>query len=334
MPINQGAVLIVGGAGYIGSHMVTSLLQAGLVPVVLDNLSTGHQSPAGNVTHIIGDIHDTGLLEKLFSCYHFAAVMHFAALIAVGESVANPLKYYHNNVAGTLNLLRVMLKAEVNYFIFSSSAAVYGNPNYTPIDEQHPLAPVNPYGHGKKMVEQMLQDLAVSQGLKFAALRYFNAAGLHEQHHPETHLIPLIFQVVQGERDSVTVFGTDYSTADGTCIRDYVHVQDICAAHLLVLQALWAGKENRIYNIGTGYGYSVKQVIETVRAVTGHNIPSVNAPRRAGDPAVLVADATAITHDLGWQPEYSALEFIIEQVWDGLYKSPPKKKQGIIQSHI
>jgi UDP-glucose 4-epimerase len=247
--------------------------------------------------------------------------MHFAAFIQVGESVKEPAKYYQNNFAGTLVLLQAMLNAQVKHFIFSSTAAVYGEPQYTPIDENHPIAPINPYGRSKWMVEQVLRDYAASYGLKFAALRYFNAAGadpsgaLAERHDPETHLIPLVLQVASGHKQSITIYGDDYPTPDGTCVRDYIHVNDLCDAHLLALQALWNGAENASYNLGTGQGFSVQQVIDTAREVTDCDIAVTKGERREGDPAVLVADATFAMEKLGWQPKYSDLKTIIQHAW-------------------
>jgi UDP-glucose 4-epimerase len=317
-------ILIVGGAGYIGSHMIHCVKRAGYIPVVLDNFSTGHRDVVKGHEFVEGDIHDKFLLEKVFAERTYDAVLHFASFIQVAESVSSPFKYYYNNVAGTLTLLEAMLAANVKYFIFSSTAAVYGNPIITPINESHPLAPINPYGRGKWMVEQILQDLTSSHDLKYSVLRYFNAAGsdyragLSERHDPETHLIPIVLQAASGVRKAVTVYGNDYPTADGTCIRDYIHVNDICDAHLLALQALWAGAANSTYNLGTGRGYSVKEVIQTARQVTGCAIRSLPGKRRQGDPAVLVADATAIYQDLGWQTKCSTLETIIEQAWAAL----------------
>jgi UDP-glucose 4-epimerase len=323
MPIKQQRnVLIVGGAGYIGSHMVRCVQQAGFTPVVLDNLVTGHADAVGDAKLIIGDIHDTLLLTQLFENYSFVAVMHFASFIQVSESVAAPARYYHNNVSGTLNLLTAMMNAKVKNFIFSSSASVYGEPQYLPIDEKHVIAPVNPYGRSKAMVEQMLQDFTRSYDMKFAVLRYFNAAGtdlhagLAERHNPETHLIPLILQVAKGQQQAITIFGDDYSTIDGTCVRDYVHVNDICDAHLLVLNALLNGQQSCIYNLGTGQGYSVREVLTAARLVTGNTIPSIISGRRAGDPAILVADATAIQRDLNWQPKYTNVREIIRSAWE------------------
>jgi UDP-glucose 4-epimerase len=325
MPIkSQQTVLVVGGAGYIGSHMVMCLARAGYRPLVLDNLSTGHRDAITNAELIVGDIHDTDCLSQLFSQYDLAAVMHFAGFIQVNESVRDPARYYHNNVTGTLNLLAAMRQAEVMHFIFSSTAAVYGEPQYTPIDESHPVAPINPYGSSKAMVEQILADFSRSYGLKFAALRYFNAsgadalAGLAERHDPETHLIPLILQVAAGERKNITVYGDDYATVDGTCVRDYIHVNDICDAHLQALEALWQGRESCTYNLGTGQGYSVQQVIDVARRVTGCEIQQVIVERRAGDPAVLVADASRVMRELGWQPKHSDINTILENAWQSM----------------
>jgi UDP-glucose 4-epimerase len=318
----QRNVLIVGGAGYIGSHMVRCVQQAGYTPIILDNLSTGHADAVGDAKLIIGDIHDSLLLNQLFQNYSFVAVMHFASFIQVSESVAAPALYYHNNVNGTLNLLKAMMHAKVKNFIFSSSASVYGEPQYLPIDEKHPIAPVNPYGRTKMMVEQILQDFAHSYDMKFAVLRYFNAAGtdlhdgLAERHNPETHLIPLILQVAKGQQQAITIFGDDYPTIDGTCVRDYVHVNDICAAHLLVLNALLAGHSSCTYNLGTGQGYSVREVLTAARQVTGNTIMSITSGRRVGDPAILVADAAAITRDLNWRPRYNNVSEIIRSAWE------------------
>ena len=314
-------ILVVGGAGYIGSHMVSCLNQAGYMPVVLDNLSTGHRDAVIDAELVVGDMLDNELLDSLFSQHEFAAVMHFAAFIQVGESVEQPAKYYQNNVVATLQLLQAMLKWKVKNFIFSSTAAVYGEPQYTPIDEKHPLAPINPYGHSKRMVEQMLEDFAHAYDFNFAVLRYFNAAGadpegkLSERHEPETHLIPLILQAASGQRKSITVYGRDYATADGTCVRDYVHVADLCSAHLLALQALFQGEKRLVFNLGTGHGFSVQQVIDAAKEVTQREIVIVEGKRRAGDPAVLVADSARAMRELKWQPRYSDLHMIIRDAW-------------------
>lgn len=320
MPGKTG-VLVVGGAGYIGSHMVLALEQAGHTPIILDNLSSGRKNLLPNIKLIAGDMADKSLLSELFSSYSFSAVMHFASFIEVSESVRFPAKYYQNNVLATLHLLDVMLEYKVNRFVFSSSAAVYGNPNYIPIDEAHPLSPINPYGRSKRMVEEIIMDYAKSYGLSYAILRYFNAAGadpmarLGEHHQPESHLLPLVLQVAGKQRESITVYGRDYPTPDGTCIRDYVHVTDLCAAHLLALNALVEGSESMLYNLGTGRGYSVQQVIDTVRRVTGKPVTTVNGTRRMGDPASLVADISRVERELKWKTNYSDLEIIVDHAW-------------------
>ncbi len=317
------SILVVGGAGYIGSHMVDTLRHANLTPVVLDNLSTGHADAVLDAELIVGDIADTVLLDQLFAKYHFSAVMHFASFIQVGESVKDPAKYYTNNVAGTLNLLNAMLRWKINKFIFSSTAAVYGEPLYTPIDEKHRIAPINPYGHSKRMIEQIVEDYTSAYGLQAAILRYFNAAGadpkgkLRERHDPETHLIPLVLQAARDPQRTITVFGRDYPTVDGTCVRDYIHVSDLCAAHLLALQALVDGKESCTYNLGTGRGYSVQQVIDVARDVTQCTIQVLEGKRRLGDPAILIADARSAMDELNWRPEYPELRKIIEHAWGG-----------------
>lgn len=323
---SQQPILIVGGAGYIGSHMVLTLAQAGFHPIVLDNLSKGHRDAVLAGDFILGDAGDKNLLQQLFAKYQFSAVMHFASFIEVAESVQQPEKYYQNNVAATLNLLDVMLQNHVPHFIFSSTAAVYGEPQYTPIDEKHSIAPLNPYGRSKSMVEMILSDYAKSHGLRPAILRYFNAAGadpqgrLGERHQPESHLIPLLLQVAAGEREHLTVNGQDYPTADGTCIRDYVHVTDLCTAHLLALQALLDGEPILVCNLGTGRGYSVREVITAAQQVTKKSIPILNGPRRSGDPAILVADATLAKRILGWQPKYDDLSSIVSHAWQFIHK--------------
>jgi UDP-glucose 4-epimerase len=325
MPTNK--ILVTGGAGFIGSHMAACVKRAGYVPVILDDFSTGHRLACADLEVIEGSIHDSALLAQVFAAHDFSAVMHFASFIQVGESVSDPAKYYFNNVSGTLTLLQAMLKAQVKYFIFSSSAAVYGEPLYTPIDEKHPLKPINPYGHSKQIIEQVLRDYALAYDFKFCALRYFNAAGadadnsLGECHDPETHLIPLVLQVANHERKFITVFGNDYATGDGTCVRDYIHVKDLCSAHWLALQGLWNGAESMSYNLGTGTGYSVQEVIEMARTVTGMTIPVVQGKRRSGDPADLVADATLAMQELGWQPKFSDLKTIVNDAWKFYCKS-------------
>lgn len=314
-------ILVVGGAGYIGSHMVLALQDAGYTPIILDNLGKGRHNVIAGAKLIVGDMADKALLNDLFAAYSFAGVMHFASFIEVAESIQFPAKYYHNNVLATLHLLEVMLKRDVRHFIFSSSAAVYGDPRYTPIDEAHPLCPINPYGRSKRMVEEIIQDYAASAGLRYVILRYFNAAGadpkarVGEHHQPESHLVPLALQVALGQKQNITVFGRDYPTLDGTCIRDYVHVTDLCAAHLQAFKALLAGHENMIYNLGNGRGYSVQQVIDTIYQVTKKNIAIINGDRRSGDPAILIADSKRAMSELGWKPNYADLDTIVKHAW-------------------
>jgi UDP-glucose 4-epimerase len=314
-------VLVVGGAGYIGSHMVKHLLRAGCEVVTFDNLSTGYRDAVLGGEFVLGDLADQTALETLFSGHRFDGVMHFASFIQVGESVKEPAKYYENNVTNTLNLLNAMVKHDVRRFIFSSTAAVYGEPRYVPIDEAHPKQPINPYGKTKWMVEQILEDYDRAYGLKSIALRYFNAAGadpegeLGERHEPETHLIPLVLQAASGRREHISVFGRDYDTPDGTCIRDYIHVTDLADAHWLALKKLLAGAESAAYNLGNGNGFSVQEVIDAARRVTGREIRIADRPRREGDPARLVADATRARQELGWKPQRNGLEDIIEDAW-------------------
>ena len=317
-------LLVVGGAGYIGSHMVQHLLSAGHSVVIADNFSTGFRDAlvVPGVTAVAElDIADNAALSDLFSSYSFDAVLHFASFIQVGESVGEPSKYYANNLSATLTLLQAMVKAGVQRFIFSSTAAVYGDPAYVPIDEAHPKAPINPYGRSKWMVEQVLEDFDRAYGLKSVCLRYFNAAGsdpggrLGERHEPETHLIPLVLQAASGRRPAITVFGRDYDTPDGTCIRDYIHVADLVAAHALALDYLQLGGDSSAFNLGNGNGFSVQEVIETARQVTGREITVVDAARRPGDPPRLVADARKARSVLGWQPRFADLETILAHAW-------------------
>lgn len=320
--------LVVGGAGYIGSHMVKHLLRAGHEWVVADNFSTGHRRALLDGAVVELDIADAQALDALFAQHHFDAVFHFASFIQVGESVTEPAKYYQNNVAATLTLLQAMVRAGVRHFVFSSTAAVYGDPVYVPIDEQHPKAPINPYGRSKWMVEQLLEDFDRAYGLKSVCLRYFNAAGadpegqLGERHEPETHLLPLILQAASGRREAITVFGRDYDTPDGTCIRDYVHVSDLIGAHALALDYLLQGGTSTAFNLGNGQGFSVQQVIETARNVTGQIIRVNEAPRRAGDPPCLVADPRRAHALLGWQPQFASLEQIVTHAWGWEQKYP------------
>lgn len=314
-------ILVVGGAGYIGSHMVYELLENGYDPIIFDNLSTGHQLAIPAVRLVKGDLADKHALNLLFSEYSFDAVMHFASSIQVGESVSNPLKYYQNNVANTLNLLEAMELANVRRIVFSSTAAVYGNPVEIPVTELSLLQPENPYGRSKLMVENILADCSRAWGLKSAILRYFNAAGAHpsgkigEDHEPESHLIPLILQVALGKRKSITINGSDYNTPDGTCIRDYIHVCDLARAHTLALQALMDNNNNMIYNLGNGLGYSIKDVLDVCRKITGHSISEEYGERRDGDPAILVASSQKIMSDLCWNPKYGSLEDIVSSAW-------------------
>jgi len=320
--------LVVGGAGYIGSHMVKQLLGAGHELVVADNFSTGYRAALTGGSLVELDIADAQALDALFAGHHFDAVFHFASFIQVAESVIEPAKYYKNNFAATLTLLQAMVRAGVKHFIFSSTAAVYGNPLYVPIDEEHPKAAINPYGRSKWMVEQTLEDFDRAYGLKSVCLRYFNAAGadpegqLGERHEPETHLLPLILQAASGRRPSITVFGRDYDTPDGTCIRDYVHVADLVAAHALAVDYLLEGGASTAFNLGNGQGFSVQQVIDTARQVTGQDICVSEAPRRAGDPPRLVADPRRAHALLGWQPRFASLEQIVTHAWKWEQKYP------------
>jgi UDP-glucose 4-epimerase len=314
-------ILVVGGAGYIGSHMVKRLGQLGCEVTTLDNLTSGHRDAVLCGEFVQGDLADKALLADVLQLGRFDAVMHFASFIQVGESVQHPAKYYANNVTNTLHLLDAMRAAGVQRFIFSSTAATFGEPQYTPIDELHPQAPINPYGRSKLMIEQVLEDYDRAYGLKSVCLRYFNAAGadpdgeLGERHDPETHLIPLVLQAASGRRADIAVFGRDYDTPDGTCIRDYIHINDLCEAHWLALQSLMRGAESQRYNLGNGAGFSVQEVIDAAQRVTGKPIAVRDAPRRDGDPARLVADATLARQQLGWAPQFPDLETIVAHAW-------------------
>ena len=318
---NNLKILVVGGAGYIGSHMVKRLHELGCQVVILDDLSNGYRDAVVAGEFVEGSIADTALLTDLFTAHAFDAVMHFASFIQVGESVIEPMKYYVNNLVGTLNLLNSMKNAGVTRFVFSSTAAIFGEPDYVPIDEVHPKNPVNPYGKTKLMVESALADFDTAYGLKSICLRYFNAAGadpegrLGERHNPETHLIPLVLQVASGRRSQISVFGRDYDTPDGTCIRYYIHINDLCEAHWLALQVLLKGGGAQAYNLGNGKGFSVQDVIETAKKVTGKPISVTYAEKRNGDPARLVADSSLARSKLGWLPKYASLESIIEHAW-------------------
>jgi|SRR5450830_72344 len=314
-------VLVVGGAGYIGSHMVKMLLSKGHEVVTFDNLSSGHRDAVLGGEFVLGDLADQSALDAVFTQCKPQAVMHFASSIQVGESVRRPDIYYRNNFSNTLNLLDAMVAHNVKHFIFSSTAAVFGEPDYVPIDEAHPNRPVNPYGRSKWMVEQTLSDYDHAFGLKSVCLRYFNAAGadpevqLGERHDPETHLVPLILQAASGRRPEIQVFGRDYDTPDGTCVRDYIHIFDLCSAHLLALQHLADGGASERFNLGNGEGFSVQQVIDTVEKVTGRKVSMVDGPRRDGDPAKLVADSTRARAQLGWKPVFADLETIVQHAW-------------------
>jgi UDP-glucose 4-epimerase len=313
-------ILVIGGAGYIGSHMVKFLDKRYCSVTTLDDLSSGHVAAVLCGDFVQGNFGDPAVLDSVLS-RGFDAVMHFASFIQVGESVQHPDKYYRNNVTNTLGLLNAMRAHGVNKFIFSSTAATFGEPQYTPINERHPQQPINPYGRTKLMVEQALADYDKAYGIKSVCLRYFNAAGadpegqLGERHDPETHLIPLVLQAASGRRPHISVFGRDYDTPDGTCIRDYIHIQDLCSAHWLALQSLMNGADSQAYNLGNGNGFSVQEVIDTAEQVTGRKIPVVNAARREGDPARLVADSTLARKQLGWQPQYADLATIIAHAW-------------------
>ena len=313
-------ILLTGGAGYVGSHAARLLHQSGYEVWVYDNLSYGHREAVLPGRLIVGDLQDQALLEATLQSRQIDAVMHFAALALVGESVVHPAIYYRNNVIGTLSLLDAMRAAGVNKLVFSSTTATYGAPARSPISEDEPQQPINPYGFTKLCVERALADYSRAYGLGYAALRYFNAAGaaadgsLGEDHTPESHLIPVVLQVALGQRDSVTIFGDDYPTPDGTCVRDYIHVEDLADAHRLALERLEPGRGLQL-NLGTGAGYSVKQVIDVCRRVTGHPIPAPIGPRRPGDPPSLVADARRAQQLLGWIPRHSQLDNIVTTAW-------------------
>jgi UDP-glucose 4-epimerase len=326
-------ILVVGGAGYIGSHLVKELVKTYEV-IVLDNLSNGHQSVVDKKAIFeYGDLGDSGKLDKIFRKYNIKAVMHFAANSLVGESVIDPFKYYKNNVTSTLTLLETMIKYDVKNFIFSSTAATYGIPDVDVINEVTPTKPINPYGRSKLMIENILEDFAHAYGMNYVALRYFNAAGAHESaeigesHDPETHLIPIVLQHLLGERENISVFGSDYETPDGTCIRDYIHVTDLAHAHILALKALLEGKKSTAtYNLGNGMGHSVQEVIDVCEQVTGKKAKVIMAERREGDPARLVASSELINKELGWKADRS-LEEIIESAW----KWHKKQAKNVIQ---
>lgn len=314
-------ILVTGGAGYIGSHVCKALAAGGYLPVTFDNLIYGHRSAVQWGPLVEGDILDRDALDRAFGEFRPLAVMHFAAFAYVGESVTDPGKYYRNNVAGSLTLLEAMRDRQISQLVFSSTCATYGVPRVTPITEDHPQQPVNPYGASKQMIEQILRDFDIAHGIRSIALRYFNAAGadptgaIGEDHTPETHLIPLILDAAAGVRPDITIFGDQYPTHDGTCVRDYIHVSDLAQAHLLALRALESGHPSCAYNLGNGRGFSVKQVIDVAQAITARPIPVRIGAARSGDPPHLVGDATRIRNELGWVPEYPDLPSIIESAW-------------------
>lgn len=315
-------LLVLGGAGYIGSHTAVELLDRGHEVVIADNLITGYkQAVPKEAVFYKGDIRDYNFLNNLFKTEKIDAVIHFAAFSLVGESVTNPLKYYENNLYGTRVLLQAMIDNNVDKIVFSSTAATYGEPENIPILESDRTCPTNPYGETKLAMEKMMKWSANAYQLRYVSLRYFNACGAHksgklgEAHNPESHLIPLVLQVPNGKRESVSIYGTDYDTPDGTCIRDYIHVTDLAEAHILAVEYLMKGGESNVFNLGNGVGYSVREVIETARKVTGHPIPAVEIPRRAGDPARLVASGEKAKTVLGWEPKITSLEDIIRSAW-------------------
>ncbi|MBQ3437786.1 MAG: UDP-glucose 4-epimerase GalE [Fusobacterium sp.] len=323
------AILVCGGAGYIGSHVVKLLIENNEEVVVVDNLETGHVDAVDEKARLeLGDLKDEEFLDRVFTKHKIEGVIDFAAFSLVGESVTEPLKYFENNFYGTLCLLKAMKKNNVNNIVFSSTAATYGEAENIPILETDKTEPTNPYGESKLAVEKMFKWAANAYGLKYTVLRYFNVAGAHhtgeigEAHSCETHLIPIILQVALGQREKISIYGDDYPTEDGTCIRDYIHVMDLADAHLLALKRLKNGGDNQIFNLGNGEGFSVKQVIETVRKITKHPIPIEISPRRAGDPAILVASSEKANQLLKWKPKYNKLEQIIESAWNWHKKNP------------
>ena len=323
-------VLVVGGAGYIGAHTAKELAQAGFEPVVFDNLSEGHRYAVQWGPLVEGDLADSSSIKQALEEHHIDAVIQFAASAYVGESVENPRKYFRNNVTNTLNLLDAMLEMNVKHLVFSSTCATYGQPEHVPIDEDHPQDPINPYGDTKLIVEKALRWYAQAYDLDYVALRYFNASGadesglIGEDHDPETHLIPLILQAASGEREKIDIYGTDYPTDDGTAVRDYIHVTDLARAHMKALEYLQQGGESDVFNLGTGRGYSVREMIQTAEKVSGHSVNANEAPRRAGDPPRLIADPSKAARVLGWRAEYD-LETIMQSAWQWQQKQAQKK---------
>lgn len=322
------AVLVTGGAGYIGSHTVAALLERGEEIVIVDNLQQGHKEALLGGKLYVGDLRDKDFLDTVFKENNIDAVIHFAANSLVGESMKDPGKYYHNNVYGTLCLLEKMNEYNVGKIVFSSTAATYGEPENVPIDEYDRTLPTNAYGETKLAMEKMMNWFDVAHGIQYISLRYFNAAGAHqsgrigEDHRPETHLVPIVLEAALGKRPHISVFGDDYDTPDGTCIRDYIHVSDLADAHVLAVDRLRGGADSSIYNLGNGQGFSVKEVIEIARAVTGRDIPMVIEPRRSGDPAVLVASSQRARSELGWNPSRNKLEDIIKSAWNWHVEHP------------
>ncbi|MEL6438553.1 MAG: UDP-glucose 4-epimerase GalE [Cyanobacteria bacterium J06621_8] len=324
MSSKDQTILVTGGAGYIGSHAALALKNSGYEVIILDNLSNGHADLIEQMLQlklVIGDTSDRSLLDKLFTNYKIDAVMHFAAYIAVGESVTEPGKYYRNNVASTLNLLEAMLAHGINKIVFSSTCAVYGMPQEIPMTENHPHRPLSPYAATKDMVERILADFDTAFSLKSVAFRYFNACGANpqgligEDHDPESHLIPLALLTALKHREKLYIYGTDYDTPDGTCVRDYIHVNDLASAHILGLEYLLAGGKSDIFNLGNGNGFSVREVIETAREVTGMDIPAIESDRRPGDAPILVGSSKKVRELLGWNPQYADLKVIIDHAW-------------------
>jgi UDP-glucose 4-epimerase len=313
-------VLVTGGAGYVGSHAAKFLAASGHEVVIVDSLAEGHRAAVGKLPLVVADLLDQAAIVETLKKHRIEAVMHFAAFAYVGVSVREPARYYHNNIVGTLSLLDAMLAADVKKIVFSSTCATYGIPTKVPIREDHPQAPINPYGFTKLAIERALADYAHAYGLGYAALRYFNASGaaedgtIGEDHDPETHLIPLVLQVALGQRESVDIFGTDYPTPDGTCVRDYIHVDDLASAHVLAIKKLAEGSQIKL-NLGTGRGASVQEVVDLARSVTGHKIPTKHAPRREGDPPELVADPAAAKREIGWEAQHKDMRGIIESAW-------------------
>ncbi|GAA0428951.1 UDP-glucose 4-epimerase GalE [Lentibacillus halophilus] len=315
-------ILVTGGAGYIGSHTVLYLQEKGEEVIVLDNFTKGHYDALLNTTYYEGNLHDDELLDKVFTNHSIDSVIHFAASSLVGESVADPLSYYKNNVLGTHHLVNKIVEHGVKRIVFSSTAATYGEPDSIPIKEDDSTIPTNPYGETKLAIERMLKWCEDAYGLKSVSLRYFNAAGadpesrIGEDHNPETHLIPIVLEVANGQREFMKIFGHDYATEDGTCVRDYIHVMDLAQAHYLAVRKLRDTKQSGVYNLGNGQGFSVNEVLEACRNVTGRLIPAREAPRRPGDPAVLIASSEKAKQELGWDPQYSELETMVQHAWN------------------